>query len=442
MCRRAAGALGLALATAAHAHEPEEARVVTAVGATAEPARSDDAAPSEAGSAVDGGWRLCQVSLSLLLTSGGRSQVLREESRALFHGEVIELDGEAQAQEGSRLAVLRYQVRLRAAMARPDGVVYHLTSSARLTSTIGFSSELVGRDEVRHAFLDIGDPGARLHEVFAMPDPAVRLVLGLSAAPIVGRAGKPRPAVGPATFENPEVFRIEVVLREGEVDKLIDSVQLTTTSGRPASYAVGRLDARRREAGDPERRLGDGVRAVDLGSLRDTGYAARHALAQRPADRGWHERHVEAPDDDYLEDHEIRLDDEDAPRHSTIRVKTKKLSKRKQEKLRAHQEILEAARMAQRQARTLPSGEDVPGGFLREELSLSVTPLHAGLQFVQAEVRLRGAVRLPGDEDVTPIDLDFVEQLERGEPFELGLVEVLRGGGSKYDYVFRIIPSS
>jgi len=444
MRRLAAAALFLALAGLAVAAQPDDddglvwADGVPHVTGQASP-DAPQAEPAEPSGEV--AWRLCRVKMTLLLTAGGRSQVVHEEERALFHGEVMELEGDAQGDAGSRAVLFKWQVRLRAAVARPDGVLYQLTTSVRLASTVGFSSDLVGQDIVRHAFPEISDRSAILHELFAMPDPPMRLVLAMTAEPIGGRVEPMTRSLAVPRFEDRERFAVEVVLREGDSDKLMDRVEIQTTPGKPAKYAFARLDARRKDAGDPERRLGEGVRVRDLGHLDDSGYGDTHVVHGRRIEPSWDPRDAESADSGYLATHEVPIDGDDDPAHFTMKVKSRKLSKRKQAKLREQQEILAAARAAQDRARNLPASEAVPEGFEREQLAIEITPLHAGEQFLQAEVRVHGALRLPGEREETPVDLDFVEQLERGEPFELALVELLRGPGSSYDYVFRITPS-
>lgn len=385
-------------------------------------------------------WKLCRVRVSVLLNGPFGSRLVREDLEPLFHGEELELEGDAEVTEPDRHARIHYRLRLRAALAHDEGVTYQVTTAARLAAAIGYEGAAAGDDQVRHAFLDITDPATRLHEAFAARQPPLRLVIGVAAEPIGGQAVSPTDALSPPGDAELQRFRVEVLLREGEQETLLDQSELAALPGREAVFSLGRLQARRPEPTDPERRLGEGVRARRLGRIEDSGFGDRHRVPLERADTGWHEGHVGDEDDDFLREHVVELDDEDQPRHVRVSRRARKLSRGKRRRLREQQEVAAALAMARERARTLPSGDAVPSGFVREELTLLLTPLHASLGFVQAELALVGQVRLPGEDELTPVNVRFIEELIRGEPFELGLAELAREDPPAYDYVFRLTP--
>jgi hypothetical protein len=294
---------------------------------------------------------------------------------------------------------------------------------------------------VRHSYFDVTDPLDRLHEAWHSQALRARIVLALSAVPVFGRD---EPLL-PGMRQGAELhgFRVEAYLREGESMTLLAKGDLTAAEGSDAELSFGQLGGRDAPPIDPSHRLGAGVTVKDLAHRNVTPYMDEHRVEREKADASYAEEHaVELGDEateDFLREHRVKLDRAEGPtRTFTIKQQRIKLSKKKREKLRTQAQIAAAQEIARERARTLPGGEDLPEGFQRETVRIRIRVLHASRFHVQAEIHLEGHVRLPGESEATRLTATFVEELERGEPLEIGLAELARGGEPMYDHVFLV----
>ena len=395
---------------------------------------------SEVRAAEPRAWKLCRVRTSILASTGGRTEVAFEDESVLFHGETLDLEREVPLESNGRAALLRLKARIRAAVARDGGVIYHVTTQGTLGSAIGFASDEVGRDQTRHAYMEFEDTSTQLLEVYVSPSLGARLVLGLSVEPIFGREDTSlEDALRPAEMGPVVVFHVESLLREGDKVRLLESAPLTARLGRDVVFSLARLAAQPPEV-DPAHPLGGNVLVRDLARLPDSGYGDDHSVELQAFRGDYKKAHAADVDTSFVAAHEVANETKDDPRHWTYKAKTRKLSRSQKERILRQQEIALVKEAADLRSRTLPSGETLPVGLHREDFALHLTPLHVSATSVQVEIRIVGHVKFPGEETLTSLDAVFVEELTRGEPFELGLVELARGGEPASDYIFRIQP--
>jgi hypothetical protein len=397
-------------------------------------------APPLGAVALDGAWNVCRVRVSVLLNTRGQSRVVTGREQLLALGENVDFSREVPLVSGDRHALVRLRVRLRASVARTPGVLYSLTTEAELASAIGFTSDDVGREQVRSALLDIADGGARLAEAFVSPELDARIVVAVTADPVFGR----EPLVGAAALAAPASaqlwqMRVEAVSKEGPVQTLLETTHLQAALGMPASFAMSRFGGGS-GAVHPALRLGSTVRLVEPEAVAVSGYEKDHVVGTARADGSFVAEHAVALEDRYVDDHVVQTDRTDDPRHFTIRRANTKISEKKRQQLLDRKRIAAVREWVIERSKTLPGGEHVPEGFDREELSLEIVPLHATESSLQAELRLVGRVRLPRETEYTEVAATWIELLPLGETYEISVAELVREGDQKYDYLLRITP--
>lgn len=390
-------------------------------------------------------WKACRLTLVTLLNSGRNSQVVAREEHTLFHGERLDVARDIPVAQGNpsgdRQVLVRLRARVRAEVSRVGGVVYSVTSEAVLASAIGAEAAEVGQQQLRSAFLALGPGTQAMHEAFASTTLGLRVVLSLSVTPLLGEEdGMPAaPLQVDAALER---FRVEALWREHDEWRVLEQADLTASRTRSARLQLGGFGTEGALLGDRAHPLGPGVETRELGGLPDSGFGDERRVELQRFDEVTRGVDVRELDEGYVAEGTIMRHRDDEPPHVTIRAKTRKMSKAKQEKIRQLLEIQAARRAAIERARSLPGGADVPAGYEHQHLTLHVTPLHASAQHVQVEIRLTGSVRLHEKGPATPVDARFVEELERGESFDVPVLELLEGGLPEYDYVLRITPGA
>ena len=408
--------------------------------APAMPAVADDAQAPPADSVVEErAWRLCRVRTKVLLNMPDRSTVVLDDQRLLALGEFLDVSRDVPITWETRAAIIRLRVRVRASVAKSPGVLYMVTTEAELASAIGFESNEIGREQVRHAIVDVSGPGAKMQEAYVSPEIQARLIVAIAADPVFGREE-------PTTLDlvrPPPVdihhFKVEALLKEGETLTPLDEAALSALAGHEAVYSMARFAADQATV-HPALKLGSSVRLVEPRKVSPSGFEKTHEVEQRPAGREYLIDHGWDPDSGFMAEHELLVDKSDDPRSFTIKGKNNKISKKKREKLVAQQQIQAVREWAIERSKTLPSGEAVPEGFGRESLTLRITPLHATASTLQVELRIEGHVRLPGEDALTAIATDVLEHLPRGEPFDIAISELVHDTASDYDYILRITP--
>lgn len=400
--------------------------------------RPDENAPPEA-VVEERSWRLCRVRTKVLLNMPDRSAVVLDDQRLLALGEFLDVSRDVPITWGSRAAIVRLRVRVRASVAKSPGVLYMVTTSAELVSAIGFESNEIGREQVRHAVLDVSESGTRVHEAWVSPEIQARLVVALAAEPVFGRAEPTALELLRPPPVDMHRFKVEALLKERETLTLLDQADLSALAGQDAVYSMGRF-ASEAATLHPVLRLGARLRLVEPRRVPESGFEKTHAVEQIPARRDYLIDHGWDPDSGFMAEHELLADTSDDPRSFTIRGKNNKISKKKREKLVAQQQVQAVREWAIERSKTLPSGEAVPDGFGRESLTLRITPLHATASTLQIVLRIEGHVRLPHEDALTAIATNVLEHLPRGEPFDIAVSELVRDAASDYDYVLRITP--
>ena len=421
--------------------------LLAAAAASAEPiqlapalTRADDApaAMPDVATIEEHAWKLCRVHTTVLLNMPERSIKVVSDERLLALGEALDIEKEVPMTSGTMAALVRFRVRLRASVAKTPGVIYHVTTEALLASAVGFESDEVGRSQIRHAMLDISGPGTKLHEAYVSPELSARLVVAVEAEPVLGREEPTiQELVAPPSSEIRH-FRVEAFLKERDVLSPIDQMTLAALDGQSAVFALSRFNAENVAAKD-DRPLGD----VTIGTVRRaqvTGFEKDHVVTERPAERSDAQLTSSQPDQDFLAEHAVTpTSDGPAATHSITR-KNPKLSKKKREKIVAQQQIQAVRDFAIERSKTLPSGEDVPEGFDRYWFEVRLTPLNVTRSMMQVELRVEGRLKLPHEELPSTIAMNVVEQMPRGDTFELAVSELVHDHASDYDYIIRITP--
>jgi hypothetical protein len=400
--------------------------------------RADEQAPPEA-VVQEESWRLCRVRTKVLLNMPDRSTVVLDDQRLLALGEFLDVARDVPITWGERAAIVRIRVRVRASVAKSPGVLYMVTTEAELASAIGFESNEVGREQVRHAILDVSGPGARMQEAFVSPEIQARLIVALAAEPVFGRAEPTTQDLLRPPPMDIHKFKVEALLKEGETLTVLDQADLSALSGHEAVYSMSQFAAEASPE-DPVLKLGARLRVVEPRTVPPSGFEKTHSVEQVPAQRDYLIDHGWNPDSGFMAEHELLVDKSDDPRSFTIKSKNNKISKKKREKLVAQQQIQAVRDWAVERSKTLPSGDAVPEGFGRESLTLRITPLHATASTLQVELRIEGHVRLPQEDALTPLATTILEHLPRGEPFDIAVSELVNDSASDYDYILRITP--
>lgn len=426
----AAGGL-IALLAVAPAEAGEPVRLAPALPRTEQPA-----APPPEAVIREESWRLCKVRTTVLLNMPERSVKVAHDERLLALGESVDLERDVPITSGSLAALVRFRVRVRAALARSPGAIYHVTTEALLASAVGYDSDEVGQSQIRHAMLDINGPGARLHEAYVSPELRARLVVAVEAEPVLGRAEPdPMQLLSPQAAEIHR-FKVEAFLKEGEVLAPIDQMTLAALEGQDAVYAMSRFSAEPVAA--KERPLGS-ASVADVDFVEGSGFEKDHVVPRTAPVRA-PVRDSPQPDSSFIDEHAVEPHRDGPQGNHVIKGKNPKLSKKKRAKIIEQQQIQAVRDFAIERSKTLPSGDAVPEGFDRTWFEVHVTPLHVTPSVVQAELRIEGRLKLPREEAITTIATKVIEHLPRGESFEIAVSELVRERASDYDYVIRITP--
>lgn len=390
----------------------------------------------------DASWKLCEVTASLLSTSPGKSLASDARRQYLYLGESMEIESDVTIAVPGGTAMVHARARLRAAAATEHGVSYFVSSEGTLRSTLGFRHEQTGQDQLRSELVEIGDAGTRLHEIFALPDLGLRVVMVLRASPAHEREEPSlRERAGIAdTVGTLRRFRVEALLKQGDVFQPLEQAMLQSMDGREAGLSLSRFSsegAGGRPVGMPG---APAVKPVEVPRVATTRAAEMRAVASVPAD-GRFQKDVEnlerAMRMDPTVDLGVKLPGQyDAP------PQARKMSARKRAKLQRLMVNKEAHDAAVESSRRLPADDaaQAPSGLQREQLQLTLTPLRSTPDSLQLQIALRGHVKLPGETAFTSVDASTVEQVRFGESFELGLAEWVRQDAPLYDYVLRITP--
>jgi hypothetical protein len=423
-------------ARAAEAAGPAGGTVLAPAGGVA----GRDAAEAAETLVEDRSWKLCEVSASLLATAPGRSIVASEKTGYLYLGETLDLESDVTVPVAQGTALVHARVRVRAAAATQAGVTYLIASDGVLRSTIGFRHPVAGQDQFRQEVLEVGDGGTRLHEIFALPDLGLRVVMVLGVRPVSGREEQTaRQMLAPPVPGQARRFRIEAFLREGDRFEPVEQATLSTMDGREAGMSLTRFTSAGAEGGLPRGMpRAPAVKTIAVPGVPETSAAQMGAVTTVPADRKFQER-VETLQRSLRMDPTVDLSSK-LPGQRDLPATPRKISPNKRKKIQEMHERAAIREWAIEQSKKLPASEAVPEGYDREELELTLTPLRASVSSLQVEIRLRGRIRLPKEEAFTAIDATTVEQVRFGEPLELGVAELVREGEPLYDYVLRITP--
>lgn len=433
MTRRAAF-LGLLLALAPFAGARADG-VVLAPG----PGAASAPGPSETTVVEDRSWKLCEVTASILATAPGRSIVAGEKQALVYLGEQLDIEADVTIPVAQGIAMVHAKARLRAAAATEEAVTYFINSDGILRSTIGFRSEAAGRDEFRSEMLIVSDESTRLHEIFALPEQSLRVVMVLRVRRVSGRQEQTAlQMVTAARASDIRRFRVQAFLKDGATEHPLENASLSALDGHEASLALTRFQAEAQGAKPVGLPAAQTVRKVQMTGVPETPAKEMGAVHPLAADDRFQER-IDALQRSLKIDPTVDLGKK-LPGQVDPKATPKKMSARKKAKLQEQQKEVEVRRWAIEQSKTLPSSSAVPEGFQREELLISVTPLRATAESLQIELTLRGHLKLPGEDQYTSIDATTVEQVRFGETLEVGLADLVRKDQPRYDYVLRITP--
>ncbi len=393
-------------------------------------------APPEA--LADARWSLCEITASLLATAPGRSIVAAETKELVYLGESVDLGGDITIPLKQGTALVNARVRLRAAMASDTGVSYLISSAGILRSTVGFLHEQAGRDQFRNEVLAVTDSGARLHEVFALPDLELRVLLVISVRRVQGR-DEPSAwdlARPPAETQLRRI-RVEALMRDGDTLQPLEQAVLQTLDGREAGMALTQM-SRAPEGPGLGIAPSTSVRLITKPGVKTTTAEEMGALRGVPGDDRF-QRRVEDLQRSMHIDPTVSPNRK-LPGQMDLPGTPRKISKKKKAKIQEQQKQQAQRKWAIEQARTVAGSAAVPEGFRREGLDVTVIPLHATRASLQIEIRLRGRVRLPGEKDLTEINTSVIEQVPFGETLEIGVAELVRDERPRYDFMLRITP--
>lgn len=400
-------------------------------------------APAPAAQVVeDPSWKLCEVTASLLSTSPGKSVASDTRRQYLYLGESMDVESDVTIAVPGGTALVHARARLRAAAATERGVAYFVSSEGTLRSTIGFRHEQAGREQLRSELVEVGDAGTRLHEIFALPDLGLRVVMVLRARPVHDRHEPSlRERAGLAdTVGTLRRFKVEALLKHGDVVQPLEQAMLQSIDGREAGLSLSRFSAEG-AGGRPVGMPGaPAVKPVEVPRVPTARATDLGAVASVPADRRFQkdiENLERAMRMDPTLDLGVKL-----PGQYDAAPQPRKMSARKRAKLQKLMVTKEAHDAAVESSRRLPTDGPEPAraGMQREQLQLTLTPLRATPDSLQLQIGLRGHVKLPGETAFTSVDASTVEQVRFGESFELGLAEWVRPDAPLYDYVLRITP--
>ena len=394
-----------------------------------------DAPPPES-VVEDRAWKFCRVRLDLLVATAGSNRIAAHEEKLVALGENFDLHAEVPLGSGERNALVRFDARLRASLARSPGVLYHVTTDAVLVSAIGFQSSDVGRDQVRQAFMDIADQSTHLQEAWVSPELTARIVLAVQVSPVFGREDDPLAALRAPTADM-QGFRVEAYLKEKDAMTLLDQASLSATPGHDVGFSLSRFGVDTPGV-HPALRLGSPLTVVEPVRAADSGYLATHEVAQRDADTKFLQANTIVPDDAYMLANEV--DRKPVAVQPAYKKANNKLSPKKRKALEDRQHVQAVHDWVVERSKHLPSGDAVPEGFGREELSLHLMLLNATESTVQVEVRVDGHLKLPHEEEYTSLTRTFVEAMPRGEPFDIAISELVRDKAADSDYVLRVTP--
>lgn len=384
-------------------------------------------------------WKLCEVTASLLALSPGRSTVAEETKAFVYLGEDLDLRADVTVPLPQGTALVSARTRLRAAAATQRGVTYFIASSGVMRSTIGFQHPVTGQDQFRQEMLSVDDGSTRLHEVFALPDLGLRVVLALQVRPVSGRE---EPSVL-ESIRDPVVgttrrFQVEAFLKDADRLDPLEQATLVTMDGRTARLALTRLGSEG-AGGLPASMPGvPSVRMIHVPGAPSSTAEEMGALRSVPADRRFQER-VEALQRSIRMDPTVDLGKK-LPGQRDLPGTPRKISPSKKAKIQEAQRAAAVRKWAIEQSRKLPASGDVPAGWDSESLVLEISPLRTTQASMQVELRLNGRLKLPREEAYTAIDIVLTEQLRFGETLEVGIAELVRDGEPLYDYILRITP--
>ena len=390
-------------------------------------------------------WSACEVRAEIVQTGPGGTRTLLAEDRLLIQGENLDMQDTVTIEQGSRSALLRLQVRVRASTTMPDGVLYLVTSEGELQAAVGFSPQATSRTQFRHDVLEIRAPVAHLREVYVSPELGVRVLLVVTATPIQDER---ETELLPPQLRTDDLvrFRVEPRRRKGDVETPLTPVVLQAALGRDATFAIALRDmeaeAAAEEAGeaDPSKRFGEGVRVVDRGYKPDSGFGDSHVVERSPAGDDYLARNAERADQSYIDRNRVDLDE--GPKTVTVRQpKKRKLSKRRQRELRDAAEVQAVREMAAERQKTLTGTQGAPAPLhAAEELAIKLTPLRSTDRHLRLEVRFEGFMTFGDETEPRPVDLVFVENVAWGQSLELGIRELLDGGEPEDDTIVAITP--
>lgn len=390
-------------------------------------------------------WSACEVQAELVQTGPEGTRTLLSEHRLLIQGENLDLEGTVSLTAGTRQALVRLQVRVRASTTLPDGVMYLVTSEGELQAALGYTPMQTSRTQFRHDIMEIRAPVAQLREVYVSPELGVRVLLIVTSAPVEDQR---ETQLLPPQLKRSDLvqLRVDTRRRSEGVETALRSTVLQAALGHDATFGLALRDRSEKpaegegEEPDPSRRFGDGVRVVDRAYDPDSGFGDRHVVPLRPAEQQYMIRNLRRGDQSYVERNRVDLGD--GPDTITVRqTKKRKLSKRKQRRLRDAAEIQAVEEMALERQKTLAGTQGAPAPLhAAEELSVNLTPLRSTDRHVRLELRFSGAMSFTAGEEPRPIDLAFIENVGWGETLELGLRELLEGGEPEDDTILAITP--